>query len=570
MSSSSSQRFDSNEASHGGIQYLGNRDVHIYNRQPIESELLKTLPCVADAGFGSAMLERERYCLPDTRVKLLELINDWIHDPNAQHIFWLRGMAGTGKSTVARTVARDCAEKGQLGGSFFFSRAKGDLEDGSKLFSTLAHQLIQWDRYTGNYGVADSILKAATAHPDITQRAKVEQWKQLILRPLSQIQMIDTLVVFVIDALDESENQNDVDLIIRALADIGGLNRTQLRILLTSRPEVSIRDGFCDISESLHRDFVLHDIEQHIIQHDLYVFFKHEFESIKKKRSVSDPFPGETVIDTLVKRAGGLFIYAATVCLFVSDTRGPHTKKRLDIIIESDIAGTSAVHNLDLMYTQILQQPVSEYPDEEGKQDFYLQFQQTIGPIVTLFSPLSSLALAGLLFKVIDEVRFILNGLQSVLNVPQLSTMPISLLHPSFRDFLLNRERCVNRGFFIDEAKQHRNLTSHCLRLMTTHLKRDICGLRLIGTLLKEADPKRIQDSISAELQYACIYWIRHLESFLKTSEENEKEILDEIYTFLRIHVLHWFEVLGLLEKISQAAAMLSTLRLLVKVIIPY
>ena len=50
-------------------------------------------------------------------------------------------MAGTGKSTIARTVAKLFADRSQLGASFFFSRGRGDLGHAKKLFTTVAAQL---------------------------------------------------------------------------------------------------------------------------------------------------------------------------------------------------------------------------------------------------------------------------------------------------------------------------------------------------------------------------------------------------------------------------------------------
>jgi len=47
-------------------------------------------------------------------------------------------MAGTGKSTIARTVARKLDDKGRLGASFFFSKGHGDLDYAAKLFTTIA------------------------------------------------------------------------------------------------------------------------------------------------------------------------------------------------------------------------------------------------------------------------------------------------------------------------------------------------------------------------------------------------------------------------------------------------
>jgi SpoVK/Ycf46/Vps4 family AAA+-type ATPase len=50
-------------------------------------------------------------------------------------------MAGTGKSTIARTVARACLDDGRLGASFFFSRGGGERETTPSFVTTIARQL---------------------------------------------------------------------------------------------------------------------------------------------------------------------------------------------------------------------------------------------------------------------------------------------------------------------------------------------------------------------------------------------------------------------------------------------
>jgi len=60
------------------------------------------------------------------RVQLRQQIMEWYEDHNRPCIFWLNGMARTGKSTISRTVACELAEKKRLAASFFFPEA-GEL-----------------------------------------------------------------------------------------------------------------------------------------------------------------------------------------------------------------------------------------------------------------------------------------------------------------------------------------------------------------------------------------------------------------------------------------------------------
>jgi hypothetical protein len=66
-------------------------------------------------------------------------------------------MAGTGKSTIARTIANEYDKAGRLGASFFFTRGAGDLASSSKLFTSLARQLIDKELDFRHY-VCEAIL----------------------------------------------------------------------------------------------------------------------------------------------------------------------------------------------------------------------------------------------------------------------------------------------------------------------------------------------------------------------------------------------------------------------------
>jgi hypothetical protein len=95
----------------------------------------------ADAPFNSYNKRQAPTCLPDTRVKLLQEIYNWADGQDKRCIFWLNGLAGTGKSTIARTVAHRYFDQKRLGASFFFSRGGGDISYAGKFFTSLAVQL---------------------------------------------------------------------------------------------------------------------------------------------------------------------------------------------------------------------------------------------------------------------------------------------------------------------------------------------------------------------------------------------------------------------------------------------
>ena len=96
---------------------------------------------------------------------------------------------------------------------------------------------------------------------------------------------------------------------------------------------------------------------------------------------------------------------------------------------------------------------------------------------------------------------------------------------------------------------------------MSDKLKKDICNLHLPGALASEVDDNQIEQFIPDELQYACSYWVQHL-------QESKNLLLDngDVHLSLQKHLLFWLEALSLLRKISEGSIALRSLENLVKV----
>ena len=516
---------------------------------------LDALPRAEGASFNSAELEHERLCLPGTRTKILDLIEQWTVNPQGERIFWLSGMAGTGKSAIARTLAHTLSEKKQLGASFFFSRGRGDRGNASKFFTSVAYQLALLDAEDG--ALARSIRAAIDRYPDIFKRAKRNQWKHLIQEPLSQWKSHcanSVVLVLVIDALDECENDKDVQLILRILCESKDFDRIQFRVFVTGRPRISVRDAFLDTN---YKSLILHDIERYIVQEDLRIFFGHELESVQKQGRVT---LGEDDIDTLVQGAGELFIYAATICSFVAQKKPPPHQKRLEIVLQSNASKISPQKNLDQLYIQILREAVSTTDSAEENSLFCSYFRVIIGSVVSLISPLSVSSLAALLHESLDIIELTFENLLSILKVTDAA---ISLIHPSFRDFLLDQKRCNDNDFWVDSAETHLALAKNSLRLMAAGLRRNICDLQSPGILIEEINSERVRECIPTELEYACTYWVRHLTSSVQVLG---RDLVEEIRRFLEQNALYWLEALSLLGKMQESVFMLSTLLTIVQV----
>jgi NACHT domain len=170
-------------------------------------DALSRLPYAVDAPFDSYHRQYEPTCLENTRVDVLRRIFDWVDGQDERCIFWLNGLAGTGKSTIARTVAREYFERKRLGASFFFSRGGGDVSHAGKFFTSIAVQLANNAPPLQRY-----ICEAIRERSDIASKPLRDQWRQLVLGPLSKLNgnYYQSSYVLVVDALDECNDKNNI------------------------------------------------------------------------------------------------------------------------------------------------------------------------------------------------------------------------------------------------------------------------------------------------------------------------------------------------------------------------
>ena len=206
-----------------------------------EQDLLNLLPSAATAPFNSRDKSHDPLCLPKTRADVLQQIMAWADASDERCIFWLNGMAGTGKSTIARTIARTYYEQGRLGASFFFSRGGGDVSHGGRFFTSIAVQLADMSA-----ALKRAICEAVARRRNIANQTLHDQWNHLIVEPLSKLQFnsIQAPWILVVDALDECEDENDSRAILQLFTEARSLVGIRLRVLVTSRPETPIRLGF--------------------------------------------------------------------------------------------------------------------------------------------------------------------------------------------------------------------------------------------------------------------------------------------------------------------------------------
>ena len=206
-------------------------------------------------------------CLRDTREAALHEIGSWIKDFSKSSVFWLNGLAGTGKSTVAQTVSEWFFADGLLGASFFCSRGSKDRSDLHVIFPTLAFQLAH--KYPAFRSILVPLLQS---NPDVVHESLYNQMRKLIVEPLKSV---DASMVIVIDALDECKDEEPSSAILSVLERFAE-QIPRVKFFITARPEPWIKNGFrLPLLEDVTNVLVLHDIHPVQIGGDIQTSPKH-------------------------------------------------------------------------------------------------------------------------------------------------------------------------------------------------------------------------------------------------------------------------------------------------------
>jgi hypothetical protein len=455
-------------------------------------------------------------------------------------IFWINGSAGTGKTTIAYTIADGCRAHGVLGASFFCSRDDADCSNPRLIFTTIAYQLGQ-----SNPLYAAEVTRALQLNPDIGYSSVPYQLEQLIVKPLHTLQDAFPPCVVVLDALDECKDSGTTSIILSSLTRYV-TQLTPLKFVITSRPENSITAAFKSkkLSPATKR-LMLHEVELGVVQNDIEIYLSSKLTETGLCHGLEETWPPVEDIRDLAVLSCGLFIFAATSVKFIEDRNYSDPERQLTRLLRhSPVVERSSPHyHLDRLYTQVLS---NAFPDISPC--LSNELKTVLGSITLLRNPLSSLALERLLDLNPRTVRRTLLHLHSVIIVPEDDAQVIRLLHPSFFDYITNPARCLNPKFAVDAGSRNTLLARACLNVMKS-LRRDICGIRDPSLLNSEVDdlPTRIKSHIAPELQYACRHWAWHVSNGMVS------EIVNSLEEFCSKYLLYWVEVCSLLGDLRGA-----------------
>jgi AAA ATPase domain len=487
-----------------------------------------------------ARFDPDKGCLPGTRENIIEEIVQWVNSLNGDDIprmFFLSGVAGSGKSAIAHAVAKLFDQQKRLGSSYCFDHADQVNRRPTNLLSTIALDIADiephWKTSLRNTVKGNRSLQ--------TTLSVTEQFQNFVLEPAKGLTTVGPLLV-VIDALDECAEASSRRALIAILARRISELPSNFRFLITARPDRDIVDAFRSNRRHIFCKY-MDAIDETSNEADITLFIETELSDVP---SLELEWPAKHWRRMLVESSGGLFQWASTACRAIKQGKGGlHPTERLSRFVKT-------THGLDGLYLEVLHQAFDEEDDTVMS-----RFHLLMGRILAAREPLSVSAHAAL--RGADESAglegLILPLLGALLNGVNQQHVPVRALHASFFDFLIDRNR--SNAYHVDPSQHTRSLTLSSLRVMKSELRFNICSLETSHR--RNADfpgiTERIENTILPHLSYACRCWADHL-----MGTAYDTKILAELGSFLCHRLLYWLEVLSLLKKVNVASRMLMSI----------
>jgi hypothetical protein len=376
---------------------------------------------------------------------------EWVDKRDGPLVCLLTGPAGWGKTTIAQTIAKECALKEKLGASFFFSRGEVLRSNSDRFFFTLACQLS-----VSVSSIQATMQEAYEEDSSILDKDLEQQFEKLIYAPILSLKQRTAMVV-VVDSLDECEDELGVTKLINIIVNACQRRSFPIKFFFTSRAVTHVEAQFRKTTtERL-------DLERHNALDDIRCFLRLRLQEIRQKNSVAmnqlpEQWPSASDIKKLVTKSEGSFIWASTLIKVVDS----------DVPVNQLQAALRLHAGLDNLYRQVLSSATRNDP-----------FERVIGTIIILRVALPIRKLAFLLNLRIDEILGSLAGLKPILVLPEDDNEAIVPYHASLYDFLTNRDRSQNH--FIHPGAHHASVLLDSLRIITTNLKEDRTNNEAVG-----------------------------------------------------------------------------------------
>jgi len=462
-----------------------------------------------------------------TRKSILEQIISWVSDgleqTDGRNTYWIHGLPGIGKTSLAHSICASLHDKEQLAGAFFCRRDDQELNESRNILPTLIHKLaILLPPFRSV--VAECLRNYPNVAPESMPTLFLESIQKLPRLPKKSL-------VFVIDALDECGSPGWRPGVLQALTDASAC-APWLKVIITSRQGDNIRRFLDPPTQFSHWRYDLTADEE--TTSDLRIFAEYRFNRVASSRSLQSPWPEPLLLDRVISRAAGLFIFIETLALALEHCYEP-IKLLGATLQDSSSPGLTSLYGLcsSIVRARRVQRNA--------------EFRRMVGVLLITapYRPLCEETIAELAGVRPDVVKLWVDDLGSMFYRDEGASGGIRVRHLSISDFFVSDYCQVDYRVNLREANVKLGIA--CLEKMVEQLRFNICGLE--DSRLANADVKglasRVKENISDPLQYSSLYWSDHL---CFTPGTREGRLLDMLRKFFEgPYALYWVEVLSIM-----------------------
>src|SRR5258706_294085 len=301
-----------------------------------------------------------------TRKSRLKEIADWVANKSEEkdlvqsNTYWISGSPGIGKTSLAHSICASLHDQGQLAGAFFCRRDDPNLSEPRNILPTLIYNLAGiFPPFRSK--VANRLRDDPNLTPESMKESLLLDFFQNLPRSPSHF------LVFVIDAFDECGDYRSRPALLRLLTSVAA-RVSWLKIIITSRPEADIQHFFDRLTLSSYLRYDLATDQE--ADHDMRTFAQSEFDQVRQPWYLPAPWPEESLLNRIISRANGLFIFIKTLVLALEDCANP--TMFLKATSEEAGAGLKPLYGL---YSNIL---------NSRKVHNSSEFQRVIGVLLTV------------------------------------------------------------------------------------------------------------------------------------------------------------------------------------------
>jgi hypothetical protein len=528
-------------------QRIANEQQHLANEQQRLAEEQRTLGRIRPPAGSSFDPDPKNCCMQDTRASLIEkLISFAVSEDTSQRLFLLSGIAGSGKSSVATSVAKLLYQRNCLLGSFFFQTDSEKM----RMPANLLH-MVSYSMAMRHESYKKALVEALAEDTMIEDQGPSIQFETLIRKPLCELLKTSSTSLshppnpsyrraIVIDALDECDDPKSVS---SYLTEIIALV-PWLKVVVTSRPLDDIEADLCRTGYTTPLDLFIVDASEDILK-----FTQSRFApggSLHQPQSKVT----EKDIQALAKKSHGLFIWIKVVLSYLDNF--PFASAKLEEMksILSSRTAASPEKELDQLYLRVLRNVAGSS----------LHYQNAVKNFVGLIyttsrnKPLPCKGLHSFFptRATPEDVRHLRSKLAALITIDP-ETKVLHVCHPSFLDFVASEAR--SQEFWTKPGELDAMMAERCLSILRADQKPDIGGQESNRQHIEETPV--LEQRISTELQYSAVYWVDHL-TRSQASETSDEKLIEACEFLYHGGLLHLLKVLNLFSEFNAAAQVLS------------